>query len=108
MAMDYRHSYALGEMASAVNASDAARYAMLYAPDAVLTIHGNGEFRGRAAIEQHERELMREFPGTRFAFHSIWQKGHHAAAHYAVRARTQPAGRWDTRACSSTVFIPPG
>lgn len=73
-------------MVDAVNAGDAAQYASVYGPDAVITIHGSGVLRGRAAIEQHEVALLREFPGARLAFQSIWQQGMSAVVHYAVKA----------------------
>jgi ketosteroid isomerase-like protein len=83
-------------MLSTVNAGDAAGYARLYADDAVIAIYGSGELRGRAAIEQHEVALLRQFPGTRLAFYDVWQTtGRAAIAHYAVSGRTttgQPMG----------------
>jgi len=79
-------------MARAVNAGDAQSYARLYAPDAVITIHGTAELKGRRAIEQHEVELLKEFPGARLAFYAIWQKGPLAVVHYAVNAGT-PGGQ---------------
>jgi ketosteroid isomerase-like protein len=91
---DLQHT-ALHEMIDAVNAGDAARYARLYAEDAVITIHGSGELRGRGAIEAHEVELLREFPGVRLGFYAVWQKGALAVVHYAVNGRTtggQPMG----------------
>ncbi len=90
-----RQITALTQMINAVNAGDAQRYARLYAQDAVITIYGGGELKGRGAIEQHEVKLLREFPGTRLAFYSIWQKGAVAVVHYGVNGRTpggQPMG----------------
>jgi ketosteroid isomerase-like protein len=83
-----RQVAALLEMTRAVNAGDAAAYARLYALDAVITIHGSGVLSGRDAIQDHESELLREFPGARLAFHSVWQDGLSAAVHYAVNGRT--------------------
>jgi ketosteroid isomerase-like protein len=74
------------EMVRAVNAGDARAYAALYAEDAVMTIHGTGIFSGRKAIEQHETELLRDFPGTRFTFSDVWLSGSTAVAHYATRS----------------------
>ena len=79
---------ALVEMAHAVNAGDAAAYARLYAPEAVITMHGAGILQGRRAIEAHEVELMSQFPGTRLAFYTVWQKGPSAVVHYGVNGRT--------------------
>jgi ketosteroid isomerase-like protein len=76
----------LGEMVDAVNASDAARYARVYAPDALITIHGGTELRGRAAIEAYEVELLRQFPGTRLALFAVWEAGPWTVAHYGVRS----------------------
>jgi uncharacterized protein (TIGR02246 family) len=90
--MEDRQVAALNEMVQAVNAGDAARYARLYAPDAVITMPGSGTLAGRAAIEHHERELLREFPGARLGFYDVWQKGPVAVVHYAVNGRT-PAGQ---------------
>lgn len=90
--MDDRQITALTEMVHAVNAGDANRYARLYAEDAVITIHGSGLLEGRDAIEQHERELLREFPGARLGFYAIWRRGSLAAVHYAVNGRT-PGGQ---------------
>lgn len=87
--MERRQVTAVTEMMHAVNAGDAKGYARLYAQDAVITIHGSGELKGRGAIEQHEVELLREFPGARLAFHAIWQKGPLAVVHYAVNGRTR-------------------
>ena len=87
-----RQFAALTEMKDAVNAGDAGRYARAYAPDAVITIHGGVELKGRSSIEQYEVELMREFPGTRFAFYAIWLKGPQAVVHYAVKGKT-PSGK---------------
>jgi uncharacterized protein (TIGR02246 family) len=86
--MARRQVAALLEMTRAVNAGDAAAYARLYAPDAVITIHGSGVLSGRDAIQDHESELLREFPGARLAFHSVWQDGLSAAVQYAVNGRT--------------------
>jgi uncharacterized protein (TIGR02246 family) len=83
---------ALTEMMRSVNAGDAARYARLYAEDAVITIHGGGALEGRSAIEKYEVELLREFPGARLAFYDVWQRGTDAVVHYAVNGRT-PAGQ---------------
>src|SRR5688572_22942906 len=71
------------ELVRAVNAGDVRAYAALYAEDAVMTIHGTGIFSGRKAIEQHETELLRDFPGTRFTFSDVWLSGSTAVAHYA-------------------------
>jgi len=83
---------ALNHMMNAVNAGDAKRYARLYAQDATITIYGSGELKGRDAIEQYEVELLRDFPGTRLAFYSIWQNGAMAAVHYGVNGRA-PGGK---------------
>jgi ketosteroid isomerase-like protein len=90
--MKDRQVITLTHMMTAVNAGDAERYAGLYAQDAVITIYGGGELKGRSAIEQYEVELLREFPGTRLAFYSIWQKGALAAVHYGVNGRS-PGGQ---------------
>lgn len=82
----------LRQMLLTVNAGDASGYARLYSPDAVVTIYGSGELRGRAAIERHELELLKQFPGTRLAFYDVWQDGARAAVHYAVNGQT-PDGR---------------
>ena len=74
------------EMAAAVTAGDAARYARLYAPDAVIIIHGGGELRGRDAIEKYEVELLSQFPGTRLAFDTHWQSGDSSVVHYGVNS----------------------
>jgi ketosteroid isomerase-like protein len=79
---------ALTEMMRTVNAGDAKGYASLYAPGAVITLQGSGELRGRAAIEQHEVELLSQFPGARLGFYAVWQKGPLAVVHYAVNGRT--------------------
>ena len=73
----------------AVNAGDAKSYASLYAQDAVITIHGSGQLEGRGAIEQHEVELLREFPGVRLGFYAIWQTGPLAVVHYAVNGKAR-------------------
>jgi uncharacterized protein (TIGR02246 family) len=86
--MDELQIQALTKMVNAVNAGDARAYAVLYAPDAVLTIQGGEVLRGRAAIEAHEVALLREYPGARLGFHSVWQKGPTAVVHYAVSGRT--------------------
>src|SRR5262245_1760097 len=75
---------ALHEMARSVNAGEAAKYARLYANDAVITIYGSGDLTGRAAIEAHEVELLRQFPGARLAFDAAWQSGASAVVHYGV------------------------
>ena len=90
--MEDRQISALTHMMDAVNAGDAKRYAALYAPDAVITIFGGGELKGRDAIEQYEVELLREFPGARLAFYSVWQTGINAVVHYGVNGRT-PGGQ---------------
>jgi steroid delta-isomerase-like uncharacterized protein len=84
-----RHLATLTEMASAVNAADAARYAATYSADAVITIFGGTQLKGRAAIEQYEQTLLREFPGTRFALQSVWQHAGRAVVHYAVNDGTR-------------------
>jgi steroid delta-isomerase-like uncharacterized protein len=90
--MDELQHAALKRMVRAVNAGDARAYAVLYAPKATITIHGGPLLQGRAGIEAYEAELLREFPGARLAFHSVWQKGATAVVHYAVNGRT-PAGQ---------------
>ena len=79
---------ALAEMVRAVNAGDAHAYAALYAPDAVITIYGGDQLQGRSAIEEYEVGLLREFPGARLGFQTIWQKGPVVVVHYAVNGRT--------------------
>jgi len=90
--MDELQLATLGAMVRAVNAGDAHAYAMAYARDAVITIHGGDELRGRAAIEAYEVGLLREFPGARLGFHDVWQHDSSAVVHYAVNGRT-PAGQ---------------
>ena len=90
--MEDRQRTALTHMMDAVNAGDARRYASLYAQDAVITIFGGGELKGRDAIEQYEEELLREFPGARLAFYSVWHSGINAVVHYGVNGRT-PGGK---------------
>jgi ketosteroid isomerase-like protein len=75
-------------MTQAVNAGDAARYARLYAEDAVITIRGGDTLDGRAAIEKYEVELMRQFPGARLAFYDAWLDGTEAVVHYGVDGKT--------------------
>lgn len=91
--MEDQQITALTEMMQAVNAGDAKRYARLYAQDAVIVIHGSGVLKGRGAIEEHEREVLREFPGARLGFYAVWQKGPLAVVHYAVNGRT-PGGQF--------------
>ena len=81
------HLASLNRMLTTVNAGDAAGYARLYAADAVITIYGTGELKGRAAIEAHEVELLRQFPGARLAFSDVWQDGPRAVVRYAINAR---------------------
>ena len=87
-----RQAAALWEMLRAVNAGEAAAYARVYAEDAVITIHGTGVLSGRGAIEAHEVELLREFPGTQLAFYDFWQDGLAVVVHYGVNGRT-PGGQ---------------
>lgn len=75
---------ALQTMAAAVNAGDASRYAEVYADDAVITIFGGDTLRGRDSIRNYEVELLRAFPGTRFAFLRVWEHESVVVAHYAV------------------------
>jgi steroid delta-isomerase-like uncharacterized protein len=85
----------LMKMLAAVNAGDAKRYAALYEPDGVIRMIGSGDLLGRDAIERHEVELLREYPGTRLAFYSAWQQGSAAVVRYGVNGRTaagQPMG----------------
>ncbi len=82
----------LDRMVEAVNAGDARGYASAYAEDATIAIHGSERLDGRTAIEQHEIELLRQFPGARLAFRTIWQDGSQVAVRYAVNGRT-PSGR---------------
>ncbi|HLQ37966.1 MAG TPA: nuclear transport factor 2 family protein, partial [Planctomycetota bacterium] len=105
--MAHRQVAALTQMMDAVNAGDAAGYARVYAPDAVITIHGSGELRGRAAIEQYEVALLRQFPGARFAFFAVWQQGPSAVAHYAVNAAT-PRGPMGHEGLLFYRFLPSG
>jgi ketosteroid isomerase-like protein len=87
-----RQAVALAGMMASVNAGDAKTYANLYAPNAVITIFGSDSLVGRDAIEQHEVELLREYPGTRLAFYAAWHHGPFAIVHYGVNGKT-PAGR---------------
>ena len=82
------HQGLLAEMVDAVNQRDAGRYARVYADDAVITIFGSVELRGRKAIEQHELELLKQFPVAHLAFLSIWESRGSVAAHYGVTGRT--------------------
>lgn len=86
--IEQRQLAALVQMADAVNAGDAGRYASVYAPNAVITIYGSGKLQGRDAIEQHEVELLREFPGTRLAFYTLWQREALAVVRYGVNGKT--------------------
>jgi uncharacterized protein (TIGR02246 family) len=79
---------ALHRMMTTVNAGDAAGYAGLYAPEAIITIYGTGELKGRAAIEAHEVDLLRQYPGARLAFSDVWQDGPRAVVRYAINAPT--------------------
>src|SRR5262245_47523410 len=90
--MEDRQVSALKEMMRTVNAGDAEGYANLYAEDAVIVMHGSGLLKGRHAIAEHERILLREFPGTTLAFYAVWQNGPLAAVHYGVNGKT-PAGK---------------
>jgi uncharacterized protein (TIGR02246 family) len=90
--MQDRQVAALTGMMDAVNAGDAGRYARLHAQDAVIAIHGSGRLEGRGAIEQHEVELLRQFPGARLAFYDAWLEGPRAVVHYAVNGKT-PGGQ---------------
>ena len=90
--MTERQTVALERMMASVNAGDAKTYANLYAPNAVITIYGSDSLVGRDAIEQHEVELLREYPGTRLAFYAAWHHGPLAVVHYGVNGKT-PAGR---------------
>lgn len=58
-------------MRDAVNAGDPARYASLYAPDAQITVAGGATLDGRAAIERYERDLLQQYPSTRFEISDI-------------------------------------
>lgn len=87
-----RPSTVFDRMVDAVNAGDARGYASVYSEDATIVIHGGEELIGRAAIERHEVELLRQFPGARLALHAVWQDGDRAVVHYAVRGET-PAGQ---------------
>jgi ketosteroid isomerase-like protein len=88
LGQDGPHLQALAEMARAVSAGEAARYARLYAEGAVITIHGGETLKGRAAIEEYEVALLREFPGTRLAFYDVWQAGPRAVVRYGVNGAT--------------------
>jgi pimeloyl-ACP methyl ester carboxylesterase/ketosteroid isomerase-like protein len=83
-----QHLAVLRRMIATVNAGDAAGYARLYATDALITIYGGQAIKGRPAIEQYEVGLMREFPGTRLAFYSVWQAPPIAVVHYGVNGAT--------------------
>ncbi len=86
--MEDGQAAALSEMRRAVNAGDAGSYARLYAERAVITIHGGSVLQGRAAIEQYEVDLLREFPGTQLRFYDAWLKEREAVVHYGVNGRT--------------------
>ena len=88
LAQDGPHLRALTEMASAVSAGEAARYARLYAEGAVITIHGGETLKGRQAIEDYEVALLRQFPGTRLAFYDVWLDGPRAVVRYGVNGAT--------------------
>lgn len=74
------------EMAQAVNSGSASRYAALYAPHAVIRIHGGEQISGRQAIERYEVDLLEHFPGTRLAFFKILQSEHLAIVQYGVNS----------------------
>jgi len=79
---------ALQTMRDSVNRGDARAYASVYSPSATISIFGGGELRGRSAIEQHEVELLQQFPKARFEFYDVWHGGSQVVAHYAVNAPT--------------------
>jgi len=106
--MDALQLAALGAMVRAVNAGDAHAYAMVYAPDAVITIHGGDVLRGRAAIESYEAGLLREFPGARLGFHDVWQQGSSAVVHYAVNGRTSSGQAMGHEGLLFYRFLPAG
>ncbi len=86
-------SAALTRMRDAVNRGDATAYASVYAPFAVISIFGGNELRGREAIERHERDLLIQFPGTRFEFYAIWRgEPPIVVAHYGVNGQTAAGG----------------
>ena len=96
---------ALNRMVETVNAGDAAGYASVYADDAVVTVYGTAGLRGRAAIEQHEVELLRQFPGARLGFYSVWQQadsGADVVVHYGVNA---PLGSGRTMGHEGLLFF---
>lgn len=99
--MDAQQLAAFRRMTESVNAGDAKAYASLYAEDAVITIFGGGQLEGRVAIEQYEVALLNEFPGTRLAFHSIWQNGAEAIVRYGVNG---PAGSGRTMGHEGLLF----
>jgi hypothetical protein len=78
---------ALTRMRDAVNRGDARGYADVYSADASITIFGANDLRGRDAIEKHERELLSQFPGTRFEFFDTWHGRDIVVAHYGVNWR---------------------
>jgi ketosteroid isomerase-like protein len=81
-------------MMDAVNAGNADAYARLYASDAVIHIYGGTEIRGRDAIRKYEVDLLREFPGTRFGIHTIWNGGSSVIVRYGVNSPpVAPTGR---------------
>lgn len=77
----------LEAMVRSVNAGNAASYARLYDPAAHITIYGGDALNGRAAIEQYEVGLLRDFPGTTLAFISAWHRGEDAVVHYGVNGK---------------------
>lgn len=83
----------LRRMVATVNAGDAAGYARLYSPGAVITIYGGEKIEGREAIERYEAALMHEFPATRLAFYSVWQAAPDTAVHYGVNGQTTTGQR---------------
>jgi ketosteroid isomerase-like protein len=95
-------------MRRAVNAGDAAAYARVYAPDAVITIHGGDVLAGRPAIEAYEVALLRQFPGTRFALYDVWQAGPRAVVRYGVNTPRSGGGLTGHEGLLFYEFLPSG
>jgi uncharacterized protein (TIGR02246 family) len=82
------HRTVFDRMVAAVNDGDAEEYAGVYAENAVISIYGANNLVGRSAIEQHETELLKQFPGAQLALYSVWRRGNKAVVRYAVNAHT--------------------
>jgi steroid delta-isomerase-like uncharacterized protein/uncharacterized protein (TIGR02246 family) len=88
-----------------LNAHDAAKFASVYADNAMVSVAGLNELAGRAAVEQNMKEWFETFSKIKLGFRRVWIKGDvlvlewvingtHSGDLFGVKGKENPIGHY--------------